>query len=161
MTASRPRVILDCNILLQAVLSPDGPGAACVALAEQGRVTLLTSRETLGEARNVLNRPEIRELKPDLTPAHVAHFLEALAYRSEFRRDVPPGPTLARDRKDEPYLRLAVAAAADYLVTRDGDLLSLNSDHSAEAKRLRQLAQNRLRILTPAEFLREMEATAA
>jgi predicted nucleic acid-binding protein len=44
MPPTRPRVILDCNILLQAILSPDGPGAACVALADAGRITLVCSR---------------------------------------------------------------------------------------------------------------------
>ena len=71
MTPSRPRVILDCNILVQAVLSPDGPGRACVELADAGVIALVTSRESLAEARDVLNRPEIRRLKPELSPADV------------------------------------------------------------------------------------------
>jgi predicted nucleic acid-binding protein len=50
MAPSRPRVILDCNILVQAVLAPDGPGRACLALADAGEITLVTSRETLAEA---------------------------------------------------------------------------------------------------------------
>jgi predicted nucleic acid-binding protein len=48
---------------------------------------------------------------------------------------------------------LAVAAAVDYVVTRDRDLLVLATGHSPAAKRLRQLTQNRLQILTPNAFL--------
>jgi putative PIN family toxin of toxin-antitoxin system len=160
MTPSRPRVILDCNILVQAVLSPDGPGRACVELADAGVITLVTSRESLAEARDVLNRPEIRRLKPELSPADVARFLETLAYRSVFLRDVPHVLTWARDAKDTPYLNLAVAGEADYLVTRDKDLLSLNADHSAEGKRFRQLSRNRVRILPPTEFLQEIRSAS-
>lgn len=122
-----------------------------------GRVTLLTSPDTLAEARQVLNRPEIRESKPTLTAEEVARFLEALAYRSDFLRDVPPGPTCARDPKDEPCLRLAVAGQADFLVTRDRDLLSMTTSHSDEAKQLRQLTQNRLRSVSPGELLNAIE----
>jgi putative PIN family toxin of toxin-antitoxin system len=157
-TAQRPRVILDCNILVQAVLSPDGPGAACLALADAGRITLVTSRDTLAEARDVLNRREIRELVPTLTSEMVERFLVGLAYRSVFVRDVPPVSRWGRDPKDEPYLDLSIAAGAVFLVTRDRDLLALISDHSAEAKQFRQLSRNRLRILSVAEFLHEIAA---
>ena len=42
--------------------------------------------------------------------------------------EIPKAFTLARDPKDEPYLNLALAAGARYLVTRDKDLLDLMSD---------------------------------
>ena len=161
MSPGRPRVILDCNVLVQAVLSPDGVGAACIDLAERGRITLLTSRATLTEARGVLNRPEIRSLKPDVTPELVDAFLDALAYRSDFIHDVPPGPGYGRDPADEPYLDLAIAGAADFLVTRDDDLLSLTGAHTIGAKEFRQRHGNRLRILTPAAFLAELAAPGA
>lgn len=95
--SERPGVILDCNVLLQAVLSADGPAAACIALAENGVITLLTSPATPAEARDVLNRPEIRALKPALTSTDIAAFVAALAYRADLIRDLPPGPKYARD----------------------------------------------------------------
>jgi predicted nucleic acid-binding protein len=113
-----------------------------------------------GRGRDVLNRPEIRALKPDLSPAEVARFLEAVAYRSVVVRDVPSVLTWPRDPKDAPYMNLAVAAETDYLVTRDKDLLALNSDHSAEGKQFRQLSRNRVQILTPAEFLQRVRPPA-
>ena len=64
MTGERPRVIRDCNTLFQAFLRPDGPAAACLALAEQKRITLVTSREVLAEARGVLNRTFVGEREP-------------------------------------------------------------------------------------------------
>ncbi len=153
MKAERPRVILDCNTLFQAFLSPDGPAAVCIELAEQGQITLVISSDVLAEARGVLNRPFVREREPTATPERIDAFLEQIRYSSVYLHDVPRGPTFDRDPKDQPYTDLAVAGAADYLVTRDNDLLSLMTSHSIAAKEFRQRHQNRLRIVTPVDFL--------
>lgn len=68
MSTAPPRVILDCNILFQAFLSPDGPAAACLALVQEKEITLVCSRDVLIEARGVLNRPFVREKVPSATP---------------------------------------------------------------------------------------------
>lgn len=39
-----------------------------------------------------------------------------------------------RDPKDEPYVNLALAAGAKYLVTRDKDLLDLMSEGVSQAR---------------------------
>lgn len=54
------------------------------------------------------------------------------------------GITLARDPKDEPYLNLAAHSQADYLVSRDRDLLEAD----AIAKKMPTL-----RIVDPVAFL--------
>lgn len=59
MAAERPRVILDCNALLQAFLSPDGPAAACLALAEfrqrhQNRLRILSPTQFIDEPKPVV-----------------------------------------------------------------------------------------------------------
>src|SRR5438045_3742580 len=118
MSSERPRVILDCNALVQAFLSPDGPAAVCLGLIEQHRVTLVTNRDVLAEARGVLNRPFMRQRVPAATPQRIDAFLNQIRYWSLFFRDVPRGPDFDRDPKDQPYMDLAVAAEANYLVTR-------------------------------------------
>lgn len=159
MTAGRPRVIFDCNVVLQGFLSPDGPGAGCLRLVERHVVTLLLSPPILAEMRDVLARPVVREKRPDLTEELMGRLLTALSYLAEVVHDVPKGPTYHRDEDDEPYMDLAVAGAADYLVTRDRDLLSLMTAHTIDAKQFRQRHQNRLRVLTPDEFLAEVAGT--
>ena len=57
-----------------------------------------------------------------------------------------------RDPKDEPYIGLAATAKADYLVSRDKDLLSLMTGHSAAAKEFRRRTHP-LRVLDPVDFL--------
>jgi predicted nucleic acid-binding protein len=62
-----------------------------------------------------------------------------------------------RDPSDEPYIDLAAACAADYLVTRDRDLLSLASDHSIFAKQFRQRFPT-LRVMDVENFLGAVES---
>jgi len=58
----------------------------------------------------------------------------------------------ARDPEDEPYIDLAATANADYLVSRDKDLLSLMTGHSAVAKEFRQKTHP-LVVVDPVAFL--------
>jgi predicted nucleic acid-binding protein len=69
--------------------------------------------------------------------------------------DVAPRIVLSRDPKDSPYLDLAIGVGADYLVTRDKDLLTLGTDDSAEAREFRRLLPG-CRIVEPVDFLRYM-----
>ena len=72
-----------------------------------------------------------------------------------------PSPTrMDRRRKGFAFLaaviNLAAAARADYLVSRDKDLLSLATDHSLVAKQFRQRFP-KIRIVTPVDFLEAVE----
>jgi len=64
--------------------------------------------------------------------------------------EVPRVFTLERDPKDEPYVNLALATGAQYLVSRDRDLLDLMS---VADFRQRYPALN---ILDPPAFLRAL-----
>jgi len=59
-----------------------------------------------------------------------------------------------RDHDDEPYIDLAAAVNADYLVSRDHDLLSLATDHTIQAKEFRQRFP-RLSVVDPVGFISE------
>jgi predicted nucleic acid-binding protein len=61
--------------------------------------------------------------------------------------EVPRIYALERDRKDEPYLNLALEVRARYLVSRDRDLLDLMSDEAFSA------TYPELIILDPPSFL--------
>src|SRR3954471_12689337 len=98
------------------------------------RSPLYVSRAVLRELRRTLEYPEIREKNPQLTPVIIDAFVARLMFRGVLIRDVPHVFEYGRDPGDEPYLDLAAAVSADYLVTRDQDLLFLATDHSIEAK---------------------------
>jgi predicted nucleic acid-binding protein len=64
-----------------------------------------------------------------------------------------------RDPDDEIYLDLAAAVRADYLVTRDKDLLSLMGGHSLFCKQFRR-ATHPLKVLDPVAFLKAIGQSA-
>jgi predicted nucleic acid-binding protein len=76
----RQRVIFDCNVLLQALLSGSGANFRCVRLVEERKITLLLSPECLKEARHVLTRPFVVAKNPQVTSERVDAFLAGLAY---------------------------------------------------------------------------------
>lgn len=151
-----PRVVFDCNVLLQAAARERSVAAKCLNLAESGRIQLCLSREVLAEAEDVLNRPEIRAHFPDLSDEIVGAFLKRLQKLSVLVRPVPKKFSYPRDEEDEPYINLAVAAGADFIISRDRDLLDLMMGHTDECKEFRRRFRP-LRVLEPAEFLRLVE----
>ena len=70
--------------------------------------------------------------------------------------DVPRVFTYERDPKDEPYINLALAAGAAYLVSRDKDVLDLAKPSNPEGERLRERTTH-LKILDPITFLLDFE----
>ncbi len=77
----------------------------------------------------MLTRPKTLRRFPLLTTEWVETFLQNAEHKAlVVLSDVPQAFPLERDPKDEPYLDLAVAAGARYLVSRDRDLLDLMND---------------------------------
>jgi len=154
--AGRPRTIFDCNVFIQAVAFEEGPAAAVVRLAEEGRIELFFSKPILSEVRRVVRYEEVRAISPSATPTRVDAMLDRLTYRGTLVRRVRRVFEYPRDPDDEPYLDLAVVTKAEWLVTRDNDLLSLPSSHTQFAKRFRQLTHP-LAIADPVTFLAALE----
>ena len=155
MTSPRPRAVFDCNVLLQAAMSEDGPAAECLRLLDGGRISLYLSRATLAELRAVFEYPVIREKNPDLSDERIAAFMERLTFKGTLLRRVPHLLDYPRARQDEPYIDLAAAAKAGYLVSRDKDLLFLMTGHSQVCKEFRQRTRP-LKVLDPVAFLNEV-----
>lgn len=152
----KPRVVFDCNVLLQAAAREKSVAAKCLNLAESGLVQIYVSREVLAEAEDVLNRPEIRAHFPDLSDEIVGAFLKRLEKLSVIVRPVPKKFRYPRDEDDEPYINLAVAAGADFIVSRDKDLLDLMTGHADECKEFRQRFRP-LKVIEPGELLKVVE----
>jgi putative PIN family toxin of toxin-antitoxin system len=159
---NRPRlgVVFDCNILLQAIARKAGPAAARLRLAEEGFVHLRLSEVILTELSEVLRRPTIRSRYPELTTEIVEDFLKALRRTAEITSDVPKRFSYPRDTDDEPYLNLAIETEANYLVTRDKDLLDLMTGFDNDCKEFRQRFRS-LIVIAPIEFLKEVRRNQA
>lgn len=133
-------------IFLQAAARRESPAGACLALAEHRFVDLFVSRAILAEVRDVLGRPTIRAKFPQLTGDVVADFVRRIEQVATAVDEVGARICLPRDPKDEPYLNLALECRADYLVSRDRDLLE-------GASALVTQSLPRLRIVDPVDFL--------
>jgi putative PIN family toxin of toxin-antitoxin system len=149
-------VVFDTNIFLQALVSRGGPAVKCLDYFEQGRLSIAISRATLAEIEDVLARPHLCLKYPQLLDGRVEALLDRLLYRGIYLRQVKQHFTYPRDPKDEPQLNLAIEVQADYLVSRDNDLLDL-MNWQQEAGREFQRRFRFLKIVTPEAFLQVME----
>lgn len=120
--SSPPRVVLDTNLVLSALVFAQGRLAILRHLWQDGRFTPLASKATTAELIRVLAYPKFK-LDAEEQQELLADYLPWCA---TVRIPSPPPDTpVCRDTCDQPFLRLAVASRADYLVTGDQDLLSL------------------------------------
>ncbi|HTR57459.1 MAG TPA: putative toxin-antitoxin system toxin component, PIN family [Casimicrobiaceae bacterium] len=133
-----PRIVLDTNVVLSALVFAQGAVAPLRHAWHGGRCHPLVSRATAAELVRALGYPkfklsadEQRELLSDYLPYCATVRIPAKAPRT------PP----CRDPHDVPFLQLALVGKAEYLVTGDRDLLGLASRFAC-------------RIVTPAEWLR-------
>lgn len=148
--------VFDCNTYLQAVVRRNSPAGSCYKLAEDGIIKLFISKDVLAELEDVLSRPKVRKQLPVLTDESVVEFLASLKKTAKFVKKVSKVFSLLRDIDDEPYINLAVEADADFIVTRDNDLIYLMSGYDFESKQFRQKFRP-LKIVQPLEFLRIVE----
>lgn len=116
------RVVLDTNIVLSALLSTRGHLAAVRAAWQSGRCLPLVSATTVAELLRLLAYPKFK-LTPDDRHELLADYLP---FCTVVRMPVKlPRTPACRDPFDLPFLQLALAGKADFLVSGDKDLLSL------------------------------------
>ena len=152
-------VVFDTNVFLQALANTSGAAVRCLEYFEQGKIILAISRATFAEVTEVLSRSHLRQKYPLLTDERIAALYERLVYHGIYLRRVSQHFSYPRDPDDEPYINLAIEVAADYLVSRDNDLLDLMKWDQAAGREF-QKRFRALRIVTPEEFLRVMEQPA-
>lgn len=150
-------VVFDCVVFLQSLISEAGPATRCVELFEQGKFSIALSRVTLSEIREVLSRSSLRESYPRLTDERVNRLIDALLHKAKFFRQVRRHYQYPRDPFDEAYLNLAIEAQAEFLTTRDSDLLDLMKWDTEEGREF-QKRFRRLKIVDPVALLKEFEA---
>jgi putative PIN family toxin of toxin-antitoxin system len=141
-----PSIVLDSTVLVSAFLAPQGAAAAVLTHVRAGRVELTLSEAILQEtARVLLIYPHIRE-RYHYPDSAVHAFCTGLAQVNRLLTDFPPVSGVCRDPDDDMVLACAVAAWAQYLVTRDKDLLDLRQYEG-------------IAIVTPEAFLTWLRST--
>jgi len=129
-TLLKRKVVFDAMVFLQAAANPSGPSGACFAHVRSGTLALITSLDTVAELRGLLARPNLRKKFPHLTNQVADRLVTEVERNSTCLDSVPRVFEYPRDPKDEPYINLAIAANADYLTSRDKDLLDLTNDRN-------------------------------
>jgi putative PIN family toxin of toxin-antitoxin system len=140
--STTPAAVLDTNLTISGAITPHGIPTRILRAYERRLFTLVSSPDLVVEVEDVLTRPKITErYRPD--PVLVRALLTGL--RAGMVRPLPLDalPIRCRDPKDDHVLACALGGDADYLVTGDDDLLSLDGHP----------ALGRLRIITPRSFL--------
>lgn len=155
-SAARPGVVIDCMVFAQAAANEKGPAARILDLLDEGKITLYVSNLILAETRYVLNRTELRARLRKLTDVAVEALFERLGQHATLIKQVPTRFVYPRDPKDEPYINLAIEMTADYLVSRDNDLLDLMRWEKEEGREFQKRFRF-LKIVTPEDFLASME----
>jgi len=133
--------VVDTNLVVGGLLSRRGAAYRLLEAWRADAFILLYSDRILEEYADVLPRPKFARY--GVTPEIIAGFLAGLVARG--RRVTPRRrlPVAVRDPKDEMVLAAALGGRADYLVTRDQDLLALRSEPKLGT----------LQIVTVQEFL--------
>lgn len=145
--------VFDCMIYLQAAINEKSPAAELFRQVENGNVLLFVSDEILAEIGDILTRPKVLAKNPYLTVEYVAGFLNRVLAKAKLTKKIPKHFQFSRDPKDEKYINLAARSKADYIVSRDKDLLDLMTGFDDESKEFRQRFRP-LKIVAPVEFLR-------
>ena len=140
------RAVVDVNILVRALIKPDGTVGPVLFRLRDGAFTLLYSEAILEELLDVLGRPRIRA-KYGLAEDDIETVLLLILLRGE-----PVEPrrriTSCRDPLDNKFLEVAVAGKADVIVSGDQDLLILSPFAG-------------IPVVAPAAFLAMLENTSS
>jgi putative PIN family toxin of toxin-antitoxin system len=133
-----PRVVLDTNVLVSALITPRGPSARLLVELRAGAFELLTSPLLLAELHEVLLREKFVTY---VAPEDVAAYVELIRSMAIERED--PGRTDLKtpDPDDDFVVAFAVHARADAIVSGDAHLLEWRGP---------------IPVLSPAEFLRSI-----
>ncbi|HSM81192.1 MAG TPA: putative toxin-antitoxin system toxin component, PIN family [Nodosilinea sp.] len=124
MMTLNPKVVLDTNVLVSALVFSRGAMTTLREAWQDQHFTPLVSRTTATELIRVLAYPKFKltRIEQDDLLADYLPYCEVVPMLPEL-----PAVPDCRDPLDVPFLQLALAGRADYLVTGDRDLLSLKT----------------------------------
>jgi putative PIN family toxin of toxin-antitoxin system len=117
------RAVIDTNIMIRALIKPQGTVGPILTHLRSGDYTLIYSEPLLDELLAKLALPRLREKYQLDSPV-----VEALVSLFALRGDLvyPPRTVkVCRDAKDDMLIEASLAGNAEYIVTGDEDLLVL------------------------------------
>jgi putative PIN family toxin of toxin-antitoxin system len=122
-----PKAVLDSTVLVSAFLTEAGISRQLLRESETGNFQICTAEEILSETERVLSEyPRIRKRYryPDEA---VIEYVSLLRVVAQMITPLPKIKAVVRDPNDDMVIACAVKAKAQYIVSRDKDLLDLGS----------------------------------
>ena len=123
------RIVLDTNLLVSAILSPQGNPAAILKLSLKGMFSLVISNDILYEARRVFQYPKLVKLmkKRGVTPQYIDDIIDKLNRIAI----ITPGKLSIEEIHDDPddnmVLSCAIEGEADFIISGDHHLADLKN----------------------------------
>lgn len=130
-----PRAVVDTNLIISGLISSLGLPHLLIVAWRRGAFTLVITEQLLAEYVSVLARPQLSD-KYGLAPGAVAALVRRLRRGALKVNPTRVIPVAVRDLKDEQVLAAALGGKAEYLVTGDDDLLSLDGQERLRALRI-------------------------
>lgn len=131
------KVIFDTRSYVAAVISEKGVSAKALWLAHQGTIVNFYSEEIISELQRTLKREKFSLEKEQ--QEYFINFVMDSSFLIE--QDEDHKVKLCRDNSDDKFLSLAKQIEADFIITRDEDLLILKNI-------------GKTKITTPSEFIK-------
>lgn len=141
------KAVIDTTVLVSAFLRfiPGGASHDLLRFADEGAFELYFSESILEEtARALLKSKRSRRLY-SYSDEDVIEYCQGLTRFGTIVKDVPDIQGVVRDPNDDMIVACALAAGADYIVTRDKDLLALGQ-------------YERITVIKPEPFLHLLRA---
>lgn len=135
---SRPRVVLDTNCLVSALIFSRGRFAWLRDAWQIKRFTALASRDTVSELLRVLSYPKFKlnRNEQESLLAEYLPYVETVQIET-----VPQSLPSIRDADDVMFLALAAVGRADALVSGDSDILAAKPEFHIPILTVGELAE--------------------
>lgn len=132
-------IVVDTNVVVSAAFWPTSEDRRCFVLLARRKCRIAVTQVILREYRSVALRVGRREC-PGKDPGPLLDWIERVAL---FVEPALLGKRRSRDARDDPFLACALTSRAEFIVTKDKDLLALNRPFG-------------VRIVTPRDFVRRL-----
>jgi len=128
---NRIKAVIDTNILISGIISPNGAPRKIIEAAHKLTFTLVTSHDINAEVLSVLHRPKIYN-KYHLSEKIVDNISALLFEGSELVEGSLKTKPISADPDDDKFLHAAMESNSHYIVSGDKHLLVLKSYHGIE-----------------------------
>ena len=132
-------VVLDTNIFVSGVISPDSPPAQLLKHWQSGLLTVVSCQRAIDELDDVLQRPHLRE-KYKISSAKREALLSVIREGVVLVSGESIKGVVTADPKDDMFIACAVEGQAKYIISGDKHLRQLRRYQSS-------------RVVEPAYFL--------